>query len=222
MEIDYKSKWNNYTPGDVSWINDRKTHPCRKLFVDYVSNISHGNRFRYSVLEIGAGELLEAKKLEYEACYVVCDISKTFLKHASHNGIGTIESCMTDIKTDKFFNIVYMCSVLEHTPNIVKTIESIKKISEKYFITLFKWTYKNVECPYQSIYHPKRGYFSTEFNINDIVRLLKEHSKIEFMTVTGDNIETMSYKKYYSTLNEKQKNGLHRNGNYLSICGVWK
>lgn len=211
--MNYKNKWNNYTPGEISWINDRMYHPSREYFVQWV--FSEDIK---SVLEIGAGECFEAKILKEHINYTVIDISDTFLEYAKKNNIQCKKGYMADIPfDDKSFDAVYMCSVLEHTDNIYKTIDELKRISNKYFITLFKWTYKDVSM--ESTFHDKRKYYSTEFNIDKIIELLESVSVIDQFKVAKESGEILDYCEY---MKEYIKEKRHRNGNYACISGSWK
>lgn len=211
MEVNYISKWNNYKIGNVKWINRRREHPCRELFIEYVSRGNYK-----SVLEIGAGECIEAKALNSKVDYTICDVSDTFLTFANETGIKTIRGCMTNIPTQKKYDLVYMCSVLEHTPDIEKTILELKRVSKNYFITMFKWRY---DGGLKSVFQPRKKYFSTEFNVNKVFELFERHSTITDKTISFlDNNCMMHYDDY---MKFKRREGLHRNGNYLSIIGKW-
>jgi len=211
MEINYINKWNKYRLGETVWINKRRDHFCRDMFIAYA------RREFKSVLEIGAGECMEARALKDTIDYTICDVSDTFLSFARSAGINTIQGCMTNIPTNKKFDIVYMCCVLEHTPDVEKTILELKRVSTHYFITMFKWKYTG---GLESTFQPKKKYYSSEFNINLVFDLLEKHSIITGKTITFPNHKReMNYSDYLKTIN---KIGVHRNGNYLSIIGEWK
>ena len=74
-------KWDQHDVGDVEWIRKHKTHPHRNHFIDYAI----ANDSITSILEIGGGELMEAKviiKKNDNIRYTVADVSSSFLKHA--------------------------------------------------------------------------------------------------------------------------------------------
>lgn len=209
--MNYTDKWNNYKIGDIVWINKRRGHHCRKLFVDYIKSTDHK-----SVLDIGAGECIEARELFGIVNYTICDVSETFLAFAKGIGLNTIKGCMTDIPTQVKFDMVYMCSVLEHTPDIEKTIQELRRVSKFYFITMFKWRY---DGDLESVFRPKKNYYSTEFNIDKIFELFEKYSVItnKFITYQDDK-NIMNYSDYIKKI---RISGIHRNGNYLSIVGKW-
>lgn len=215
----YQNKWNLYKIGEISWINNRRRHPSRKMFVDWVRK----NNIK-SVLEIGAGELIEAKELKNEVDYLVTDVSKVFLAEAEKQGIQCKKSCMCLLNLPKRYDVVYMNSVLEHTPNITKALAAMKKHSKRFFITLFKWSY-NGNKTMQSIHRDNGGgYFSTSFDIDMLLYILKKMGKIHGMYVSHMKIkEIMKYKDYHKTLDLTGKREYkHRNGMYLSIYGTWR
>lgn len=87
--VDYKNKWNKYEIGKTSWINERRKHPARQFFVKGVKEISRYERI--SIIEIGAGECVEANQLKENHDYTIMDVSDTFLEHAKNNNIDTIK-----------------------------------------------------------------------------------------------------------------------------------
>ena len=215
----YQGKWNLYKIGEISWINNRRNHPSRKLFVDWVRK----NEFK-SVLEIGAGELIEAIQLKDEVDYLVTDVSKVFLAEAKKQGVKCKKSCMCFLDMPNRYDVVYMNSVIEHTPNIRKTLAAMKKHSKKFFITMFKWSYKG-DKSMRSIHRDKGGgYFSTSFDIDMLLYTLKKMGKINgtYVSRIGKK-EIVKYKDYHKTLDlSSSREYKHRNGMYLSIYGTWR
>lgn len=214
---EYKKKWNKYEIGKVSWINDNRKHIVRKKFIDFIKKSDVK-----SIVEIGGGELVEAQSLiSYNANlnYAIVDISKVFLDYArSIKGIEVYEGSMVDIPIyNKKFDFVYCTSVLEHSPDIHKTMEEMKRISDKFYFNMFTWKIKTGDL--KSKYHRKKKYFSTVFNIDMLLDLIREHGDIEEMTVCNKEGGEISFDKY------RVKNpdiDINRNTKYLLIRGVWR
>ena len=217
---EYTNKWNNYKVGEVPWINNRKLHPHIGLFVRYAINnldsIKH-------ILEIGAGECIEAQKLKElssgKITYDILDVSDTFLKYASSLGFNTSKGDMVKTgKNYKQYDMVYCCCILEHSPDIHRTIAELARISKTFYLTLFKWKFKNGNL--ESEFHGKKRYYSSEFNLFHLMELIKHYGKIDkkIMSIekTGEYMELDDYIAKYSTDVD-----LHRNRDYLSITGVW-
>ena len=207
-------KWNNYEIGKVSWINDRRDHVSRKLFTDYVAknNIN-------KVLEIGGGEVIEAQTIRETSPHVdynILDVSDTFLANAKSLGFKTFQGTMIDPPFgNKEFDVVYMASVLEHTPSIKKTAKELKRISNRFFITMFKWRMKKGGL--QSNWQKKKGFYSTEFGIQNVFDLLGEHGVIDQKVIATKDGKLIPYDEYIKGLDKGMIT--HRNGNYLSIIG---
>lgn len=212
MNHDY-SKWNNYTIGNVSWINKRKDHLCRKKFIEYILKSSFKN-----ILEIGAGEVLggqKIRKIRPDIDYNILDISDTFLKNAKKLGFNVFKGEMhkTNFR-NKEFDLVYGCSILEHSPDLNKTFNELKRISKSFYFTMFKWRQKTGSI--KSNYNSKRNYFTTEFNINKLFNLLSIYGTIKKLLICTEDGKVVKYEKYIKTLGNLD---FHRNGNYISIVG---
>jgi len=213
---EYINKWNKYEINKVKWINSRKEHPCRDAFVDFIKNSSFRN-----ILEIGGGELVEAQSIlleNPEINYSVVDISDVFLDFAkSIKGISSYKGNMIDIPfKDKQFDIVYCSSVLEHTPDIKKTIFEIQRVSKNFYFNMFKW--KNKTGDLSSLYKTKKKYYSSLFNIDMLLQLISTYGNIESTEINyldGGNDTFNDYREKNLSLD------INRNSNYLLIRGVW-
>jgi len=215
--LDYKSKWNNYKIGKIPWVNSIREHSHRKRFVDYVI----GKQDITKILEMGAGEAIEAQAIiskKQNVDYTIIDVSDTFLEHAKSLNIKAFEMNMTKTMfKDKYFDLVYTSCVLEHSPNISKTIKEMCRVSDLFYITLFKWRFKTGDL--ESDFQSRKSYFSTEFNIFLLLQEIEKYGIIDSMTIcTKDG----KYVDYFSYLKDCKGMDLHRNGNYLSIIGEWK
>ena len=205
--VEYKEKWNRYIIGEIPWINLNRDKISRYVFANYV-------RFRKdikSVIEIGAGECIEAKELKDDVDYTVMDVSDLFLSHAKALGVKTIKCCMTrKPKIEKKYDLVYLSSVLEHTPNLKKTINVIKSIAKNYYVIMFRWSYGgNIYSQYKR----RRKCFSSTFGIKKVFELF---GSIEGKIITDDD-KTMKYEEYEKTIDKSKEE--HRNGKYLSFWG---
>jgi len=211
MDHDY-SKWNNYTIGNIPWSRGRKNHLSKIKFIEYVVQSSFTN-----ILEVGAGEVWEGqaiRKARPDINHTILDVSDTFLNNAKNLGFKTIKGEMhnTGLK-NKEFDLVYLAAVLEHTPDLERTFEELRRVSDNFYFSMFKWKNSGGLKP---DYHEKRKYFTTVFNINKLLNLLSSYGTIDKLficTEKGKIIDWDIYKKKIS------KKGIHRNGNYLSIVG---
>lgn len=216
MNQEYKNKWNNYKIGDIEWINSRRDMLYRKKFIEYIknSNIS-------TILEIGPGEFIEGRVIIEEMPnikYSVMDISNTFLEYC--RSIERLkcyegEMCKTPF-LDKQFDVVYVSSVLEHSPYITKTINEFSRISKCFYFNMFKWNYKNGDLI--SIYIDKKKYFSTAFNIEMLLDLIKSMGIIDQCFVCNDSM----IDDFNTYIEKNNHTGEHRGNGYLSIVGRWK
>jgi len=215
---EYKKKWNRYKKGKVSWINARRYHPIRKRFINYIIDNSNIN----SVLEIGAGELIEAKEI-LDKCpkikYSVVDVSKFFLKFCKK--LSRIKAYKADMLQmpfgDKEFDLVYLSSVLEHSPNIIKTIGEIARISRSFYFSLFKW--KMITGDLKSNYSKSKKYFTTSFNIDMLLELIDAHGDIEeTMICFKDGRPDENFNIYRREYTSDE----HRTADDLVISGKWR
>jgi ubiquinone/menaquinone biosynthesis C-methylase UbiE len=217
--VDYHKKWDKVKIGNVKFINSRKDHSCRNEFVEYIidNNIT-------LILEVGPGELIEGKTLldkNPDISYSIMDVSDTFLNYCkSIPNISAYKGDMIDAPfTDKQFDLVYMSSVLEHSPDIKATIKEMSRISNEFYFTMFKWSEK--EGGLESIYRHKKKYYSTPFNIDMLIELISEYGKIEdifISSLNGDN----SHLDFEEYRDGRDIEGLHRTGDYLTMRGKWK
>ncbi|MFA6088648.1 MAG: class I SAM-dependent methyltransferase [Candidatus Woesearchaeota archaeon] len=213
--MEYKKKWDQYKIGDVEWININKEHTCRNKYIEYVLNSSFNK-----ILEIGGGELLEAQRIisNKGIRYSVIDVSKTFLQHYKKMGVEFKEGDMIKIPyPDKEFDLVYMSSVIEHSPGIKKTILELKRVSSFFYINMFKWRMKTGGL--KSLYVKNKKYYSSYFNIWKLIDLFSKFSSIERMFLSnrdGKNPEIIEFSEY------KYDGDEHRTGWYLTIIGKWR
>jgi SAM-dependent methyltransferase len=215
--MDYKNKWNDYTIGDIPFSKNTKDHFCREMFCCWsLTKVLNQPSETMTVLEIGPGECFEAKKLLSHIDYAVVDISDVFLQNAKKLGLKTIESDMINIheKVKEKYDVVYMNSVLEHSPDLEKTIKSIKKVANIYFITMFRWGYNgNVKS---NFHDGKKKYYTSTFDIDKIFKML---GNVKNKIIVTKDDKMICYDKYDEIIN---KPSLHRNGDRLIIIGDCK
>jgi hypothetical protein len=205
--VNHTDKWNNYEIGNVPWIEKHRDHPCREYFVGLIK--FNGIK---SVLEIGGGECIEAVALKDRIEYTVADVSDTFLDNAKKLGVNTIKADMINLPSNKKYDLVHMSSVIEHSPDIVKTIENLKKVSDSYFITMFKW---NWGSNLKSKFYEDRGYFSSMFGIDAVFELFGNIEEKVVITTQG---KVISLNKARKANKEKR---FYRNGDRLMFWGTW-
>jgi len=215
--MNYYEKWNKYNIGEVSWVNSRRGHLCRDYFIQYLITETPN-----SVIEIGGGEMIEgvrARSYFPKMRYHVVDVSNTFIDYAKSIGFSASIGEMTQTRMKKKeFDIVYACQVLEHSPNIFATFKELKRISNRFYFTMFKWNIKTGGLTSKIL--KKRNYYSTSFNIIKLISALKEHGDINDMFICTLDKRKMKYKDYLTGLGDDVNR--HRNGNYLTIIGEWK
>jgi len=214
----HTDKWNKYEIGKIEWINKNHSHSCRKYFIDYIKNNNIDN-----ILEIGAGELIEAKSLlgdNPSLRYSVMDISDLFLKYCKDNtSVKAFKGDMTDPPfEDKSFDLVYVSSVLEHSPDIKKTIKAMSRVSKSFYFNMFKWKMKTGNL--KSNFKEKKQFFSSYFNIYELLDYIKKYGDIEDLFVCKKDIEErIPFEDYCKTIDNID---VHRTSDYLTIIGSWK
>lgn len=218
MDYDYNinyNKWNNYKIGDIHFINETRAHLSRVKFIDYISLKNYN-----TILEVGAGEAIEAQEIRLlnpDISYTIVDVSDVFLKNVRELGFNAIKAEMTNTGLDdKSFDLVYGSSILEHSPDIKRTIKELSRVSNHFYFTMFKWRFKtgNLESSYSS----KMKCYSSKFNINDLFMLICEYGEINDLFVCTKSNEVVEYYQYLKQIGDIDR---HRNGNYLSIVGKW-
>jgi hypothetical protein len=208
------SKWDNYTIGKIPWINSRRERIKTCPFIQHACRSLRNT----TILEVGGGELIEAqeiKKLRPDIYYQVVDVSKTFIDNAK--GVvdsvlwGDFEKIHFDVGC--FYNIIYMNHVLEHMENVSNVINKVLQLGESYHITMFKWRFYGGGL--KSKWDGRNGYWSTAFNIYDIIKCFGD-------TVSDIYITDKDNKKYnWDVYRKKMKSvELHRDRNhYLHLEG---
>lgn len=219
MGHEYVTKWNNYKVGKVKWLDIRRDHPCREEYVNYIV----GRRDIKNILEVGGGEMNEAHLILEKAPYILystVNVSDFFLDMAREvKGVKVYKADMIKLPfKEKSFNIIYMSSVIEHSPNIYKTIKEVARVGREFYFNLFTWRMgKNGDL--KSRYIRKKKYYSTPFNIFELMNLISEYGVIEQKFLTGKDIGIINFNEKYFAKNGKMD--IHRNGRYLTLIGKW-
>ncbi|MHA1470263.1 MAG: class I SAM-dependent methyltransferase [Candidatus Asgardarchaeia archaeon] len=219
MEHEYTTKWNNYKVGKVKWINTNRYHPCREEYVNYIIR----RKDIKNILEVGGGEMREACLILEKAPYIsysTANISDFFLDMAREvKDVKVYKADMVELPfKEKSFDIIYMSSVIEHSPNICKTIKEVSRVSKEFYFNLFMWRMgKNGDL--ESKYIRKKKYYSTPFNIFKLMNLISKYGVIEQKFLTGMDTERTDFNKEYFAKNRKMD--IHRDERHLTLTGRW-
>jgi len=117
---------------------------------------------------------------------------------------------------NKKFDIVYMSSVIEHSPDLRKTFSEISRVANSFYINMFKWKFKTGGVI--SRYHSKSKHYSTYFNIEELMSLLKEFGSIEQSFISGKSSGVWDFNNEYKNKFED----INRNGKFLTLIGSFK
>jgi len=213
---EYIKKWNNYKIGDVRWINKNRDHFSRTKFLQYIDRKEVND-----ILEIGGGELIEATALLANRGgikYSVADISPVFLKNARKiKEINVYKGDMVNLPfEDKQFDLIYVHSVLEHSPNIITTLREFSRVSKRFYLTMFKWMNKTGGL--KSNYKEKKKFYSTLFNIDMLLNLVMDFGFVDEVLVCSPDGDSMSFEEYKAKNPDLDGN---RNKMTISIIGSW-
>jgi len=118
---------------------------------------------------------------------------------------------------DKSFDLFFVSSVLEHSPNVSSTISEAARVSDRFVFTLFKW--RMVSGSLKSNYNSKKKYYTTMFNIDDIIESIKSvGGSIDSKLISSMDGNVCDFDEYRQSFQEDE----HRNGSYLTLIGEWK
>lgn len=212
---EYKGKWEKYEIGNISFIKNSAEHANRKAFVDYAIKNKPT-----SILEIGAGECLEAQEiLKTLSCpYSVCDCSDVFLEHA--NNIESISAIKGDMLSmpieDKSHDLLYCRDIIEHSPDLNNTFKEMSRVSNRFYISMFKWKMKSGSV--KSSYHDQKHYFTSSFNIDKVISLINSYGTLDSSTICSRKQGVVTPFENYR---KKFKGDEHRTGDSLILQGTW-
>ena len=203
------NRWSQFKIGKVNWIENNRAHPHRNIFEDYVIKSCN------SVIEVGPGELIEygniikKKKIDY----TIVDISDSFLKNCQEKypNVRIIKASMEKFTVEKRADVIYAASVLEHSPDLLVTLQNMMKSARNFHFVMFKWKDNGDSI---SAYHKKKQYWSTSFGLNAITSEIEQHGNIEYMKL----VYKQSGKIENYQINADSTN-VHRTGDYLIIHG---
>jgi len=212
--------WHRRKIGKNSFINETLDRPSRKEYINFVKNLNVK-----SILEIGPGEGQDAEKvLQWKKIkYCAVDVSEVFLKHCSKiEGLSTTVASMDDLPFGKKeFTLVYARHVLEHSSNIRITLNEMRRVSNRYFIVMFKWRWKSGGI--KSKYRPTKGkIYSTAFKLSNLLEQIKNRSKSMETMIMQKTGKTYGIKEYAAIRPKDEYDLSSKKGNDLIITGVWK
>jgi len=211
MSIRGYEKWDNYKIGSIKWINSRRGHPHRKLFVDQSKHAA-------SILEIGPGEMIEYQQIKLEnpdVKYAIVDVSDLFIEHCQFTfpEVDAFKMQMEDISEESVgrYEVVYVASVLEHSKDVKAAIQRLISVSDNFHFVLFKWRY---DGGLTSDYNKKKKYWSTSFNIHMLLDEISKWGHVSSCDVVSQEGNVIDFLEF-----SKGKSGECRTGDYLVIRG---
>lgn len=218
--LKYYDWWEDstYKIGDITFINNRRNHPHRLYFADWVVNNDSIN----SVLEAGPGEMIEYSLIKTgkpNIQYAIVDVSGMFIENCNNKYPEVSAYRMPLERLDIFekgqFDCVYQCSVFEHSPDVKKAIKNFMHAGKEFHFVFFKWNYEGDLTPH---YVKKKKICSSCFNIWQIMDEIEKYGDIEYANVCMNNTgEIVPFDKF-----SKGLSGTHRSGNYLMVHGKQK
>jgi hypothetical protein len=206
------AKWDNYKIGSVPWIESRRKRLTGVPFIEQAIKLRPGAK----IIEIGGGELVEAQEIlkqRPDINYMVIDISHTFCDNANKLGIKAERKnfCKMSLP-ENYCDMIYANHVLEHLENIESAIRMIIHSSRAFHLCMFKWRFKTGGIlPDWCI---RRGYYSTEYNIYQLLSLFG--TSLKDIYTTDDMNRRTEWKHYINAHKGMDKN---RNGHYLHLVG---
>lgn len=210
-----------YKVGKIDFIRKTKTHPQRSAFVNWVKDVKEIK----SILEVGPGEMVEyqmLRKLRPSIDYSIADVATIFLKNCQkrYPQVGTYNLGLEQLdQIDRTFDCVYVSCVFEHAANVQKAIRNCINLGDYFHFVFFKWSWTTGGL--MSAYSESKGFYSTYFNIWDILTEIKKYGNIEYskvIHVDGLKYNLEQYQEMMKTNNGKVRR-FHRNGEWLAIHG---
>jgi len=203
-------KWSKYKIGRVKWINNRRSHAHRDVFIDTAQKYE-------SIIEIGPGELIEYQELQKinpDIQYYIVDVSDLFIAHCTDKfpEVKIIRSAIEDLHQhpDERCDLVYVASVFEHSRDVKTAIKNAINLANRFHFVLFKWSY---EGNLESRYNKKKKYWSSSFNIRQFMDVVSDHG-----TITSSSL--VSPEGAVEDFGDIPTKGNHRDGRYLIIQGT--
>lgn len=205
------SRWDTYKVGSVEWININRNHPRRQMFVDFAKEKAT------SIIEIGAGELIEYNMLRQlkSVEYTVIDISKSFTKNCLNKfpEVCVINNNIEDCLIHKSVDLIYAASVIEHTYDITKFLDNVldSSVAKYFYISMFKWSY---DGNLKSQYNKKKDYWSSYFNVFRVLDEIASRRTIDYCKVVSPTGNIIDFHDFV-----KNKRGKQRDRHCLIIRG---
>lgn len=218
--LKYYNYWEKtkYKIGEVAFINNRRTHPCRAFFANWVINTPEIK----SVLEAGPGEMVEynlimAEKPDID--YSIIDVSSMFIENCQikYPEVSTYQIPLErlDVFEKQQFDCVCQTSVFEHSPDVAKAIKNFMHVGKNFHFVFFKWSY---DGDFSISYNKKKKVCSSVFNINMMIDEIEKYGEIEYASVImNETGKVIPFDEF-----SKGKSGKWRSGDYLMIHGKQK
>lgn len=211
MAVSGYEKWDKYQIGSIKWINSRRDHHHRQVFVDQSKDAS-------SILEIGPGEMIEyqqIKQLNPDVRYAIVDVSDLFIDYCKSTfpEVSTFKMQMEDISEEVVgrYEVVYVASVLEHSKDVKAAIQRLISVADRFHFVLFKWRY---DGGLASNYNKKKKYWSTSFNIHLLLDEMSKWGSVDSCQVVSPDGKVVDFSDF-----SKNKRGECRTGDYLVVTG---
>jgi hypothetical protein len=218
--LKYYDRWEDdiYKIGNITFINNRRNHPCRPFFANWVASTDDVN----SVLEAGPGEMVEyqlIKEAKPSIDYSIVDVSGMFIDNCKNKypEVSTYRMPLERLSgfESKQFDCVFQTSVFEHSPNVAEAIKNFMYVGKTFHFVFFKWNYGG---DLSITYSAGKKCCSSCFNINMIFDEIEKHGDIEYASVImNDTAKIIPFDEF-----SKGGSGTHRSGDYLMIHGKTK
>ncbi len=210
-------KWSQYKLGDISWIKNNQAHPHRSIFTNWVvnSNIE-------SVVEVGPGEMIEYRAIsaKKDIDYAIVEVAELFINNCrkSFPEVVIHESNIENLNIDNRYDVVYAASVIEHSKDVFAAIKNMMKLADRFHFVLFKWSYDGGLKSFHKTKKRKKPrrykYWSTSFNIYQLIELIKKYGTIECCSVISSKSgKLVNFDDYAAGKKGKSR------GDYLIISG---
>jgi SAM-dependent methyltransferase len=222
-----KPNWNEY--GKIRLLSrNRLLFPEHRLtvakFIDYFKNVD----INLSVLDVGCGDgfwMEILRDLGFNDLAGI-DLSFPFLQRAKSKGLKVIQCDISEMCFCRKFDIVIICDVLEHLPDIKKTLDHIHEIlKENGIFYIIIPVYDSLSSKYNRFIHRTRKIDEAQkhdethlhaFSKRDILQLLSSHSfYVEKTVYTANRLPFITGKIQKLTFGNKF-------GNWLSLVAKKK
>ena len=168
-------------------------------------------------MEIVPGELIEYQQIikQKDVTYAIVDVSDLFINNclSKFPNVRCFQMPMEAINNEKtgIHDVVYVASVLEHSKDIKLALCNLLHVARRFHFVMFKWNYGgNLTAEYRK----RKKYWSTSFNIHQLLQEIKQLGTIESCIVAKQGGGIIDFKKF-----SRGRKGKCRTGDYLVISG---